>query len=116
MTRTVTETTVCDLGDGDAAETVRFDFGGRAFDIDLCGEHAAAMGPMIDVYGARARAAGARRMQRRAGLAATGRPRRSKASRDHAASVRRWAAQQGIEVSDRGRLPAAVVAKYEAAH
>ncbi|HEY2443433.1 MAG TPA: histone-like nucleoid-structuring protein Lsr2, partial [Streptosporangiaceae bacterium] len=27
-----------------------------------------------------------------------------------------WAAEQGIAVSERGRIPAAVVEKYEAAH
>ena len=31
------------------------------------------------------------------------------------AEVREWAKAQGIEVKDRGRVPAEVVAKYEAA-
>jgi hypothetical protein len=30
--------------------------------------------------------------------------------------VREWAKQQGIEVSERGRIPASVVSQYEEAH
>jgi hypothetical protein len=33
-----------------------------------------------------------------------------------AAAVRAWARQQGVAVSDRGRPPADVVRRYEAAH
>jgi Lsr2 len=36
--------------------------------------------------------------------------------RGHSSDVREWAKQQGIKVSERGRIPASVVAGYEAAH
>jgi hypothetical protein len=42
--------------------------------------------------------------------------RRTAAHRQRSAGVRAWAKKMGIEVSDRGRIPAAVVARYEAAH
>ena len=42
--------------------------------------------------------------------------RRTAAHRQHSAGVRAWAKKMGIEVSDRGRIPSAVVARYEAAH
>ena len=32
------------------------------------------------------------------------------------ADVRAWAREQGLQVGDRGRLPAAVIAQYDAAH
>lgn len=35
---------------------------------------------------------------------------------ERAAAIRAWAAEQGIDVSPRGKIPAAVVKQYEAAH
>ena len=42
--------------------------------------------------------------------------RRTTAHRQHSAAIRTWAKQAGIEVSDRGRIPADVVTRYEAKH
>jgi len=42
--------------------------------------------------------------------------RRTAAHRQHSAEVRAWAKASGIEVSDRGRIPAQVIADFEASH
>jgi len=44
-------------------------------------------------------------------------PRRPHAStsRQRSSDIRAWAKEQGITVSDRGRIPATVVAQYQAA-
>jgi hypothetical protein len=44
------------------------------------------------------------------------RPGRSAAGRDQTAGIRAWAKDKGIQVNDRGRIPASVVKEYEAAH
>jgi nucleoid-associated protein Lsr2 len=31
-------------------------------------------------------------------------------------AIRQWAREQGLQVSDRGRIPAEIVARYDAAH
>ena len=46
----------------------------------------------------------------------TGGAARRRAPRGNTQEIRVWARQQGIQVSDRGRVPADVIAKYEAAH
>jgi Lsr2 len=76
----------------------RFSFDGRDYEIDLCVWHR---------FAQHARKSSAR--------APVGK-RRTAAHRQHSAGVRAWAKKMGIEVSDRGRIPAAVVARYEAAH
>ena len=42
------------------------------------------------------------------------RPARTAASRQRSRDIRAWARQQGIELSDRGRMPASIVDEYEA--
>jgi len=49
--------------------------------------------------------------------AATGprRPARTAASRQRSRDIRAWAKEQGIPLSDRGRIPADIYAQYDAA-
>lgn len=85
----------------------RFSFQGRDYEIDLCSKHSDKFDEAISRYAERARKS-------------SGRParamRRTAAHRQHSANVRAWAKKMGIEVSDRGRIPADVVARYEATH
>jgi nucleoid-associated protein Lsr2 len=85
-----------------------FSFDGRDYEIDLCQRHSDTFDETISRYAEHARMSSA----------APGRSakRRTAAHRQHSASVRAWARQAGIEVSDRGRIPADVVARYDAAH
>ena len=85
----------------------RFSFDGRDYEIDLCAWHSDSFDETISRF-----AQHARKSQARAPVV----KRRTAAHRQHSASVRAWAKKMGIEVSDRGRIPAAVVARYEAAH
>lgn len=39
-----------------------------------------------------------------------------RANREHLAAVRSWARQNGLVVSDRGRVSAEIMAKFDAAH
>jgi hypothetical protein len=97
---------VDDIDGSEAEGTVRFGLAGVEYEIDLskknADQFASAIGPYIEA--ARKVSAG-----RRAGRAA--RP-----ARHDQSDVRAWARGQGLKVSDRGRIPADVLAQYEAAH
>jgi DNA-nicking Smr family endonuclease len=104
------QTVFIDDIDGGAAEgTVRFALDGTDYEIDLSGQHNDELRKTLQRYIARARKAGgtARRPSRGGG-------RRDSGSVDPTA-VRIWARQQGIAIKERGRVPADVLAKYQAA-
>jgi hypothetical protein len=52
---------------------------------------------------------------RKAGRGQPRRPGRTAASRQRSGEVRAWAKENGIAVSERGRIPASVVEQYYAA-
>ena len=93
-----------DLDGGPADETVRFRLGGTQYEIDLNKKNARAFRKQLAPFVEHARRAG--RGQRRP---------RTSSSRQRSGDIRAWAKEQGIAVSDRGRMPASVVAQYEAA-
>jgi hypothetical protein len=101
---------LCDLDDGnvDAEETLLFSLGNAAYEVDVCAKHAQQIRDGLQPFVAQARKTGAtsssRRRQRTAG------------SRQETAGIRSWAKDQGIQVNERGRIPASVVKEYEAAH
>jgi hypothetical protein len=99
-----------DLDGGQAEDTVRFGLDGAEYEIDLSAKHAEAMRKALEPYvSAARRAAGsaARRPGRNGRRAATAGP--------DSTAVREWAKAQGIEVKDRGRVPAELVVKFKAA-
>ena len=100
---------VDDLDGGEAEGTVRFGLDGVDYEIDLSAEHAEALrralAPFID---AARRGPGAGRQQGR------GRQRAGASGLD-TTEVREWARAQGVEVKDRGRIPAEVVARFKTA-
>lgn len=92
------------LPDG-AGETVCFSLDGASYEIDLDTTSAEKLRSALEPY----LAAGRRVSDSRAG-----KRRRVKLDHDPSA-VRAWASANGIGVSDRGRIPAAVLAHFEAA-
>jgi nucleoid-associated protein Lsr2 len=95
-----------DLDGGPADETVRFGLGGSEYEIDLSNKNATAFRKKLAPFIEHARKTG--RAPRR-------RPGRTTSSRERSGGIRAWAKDQGIAVSDRGRIPASVVEQYEAA-
>jgi len=93
-----------DLDGGPVGETVRFAVGGTAYEIDLNNKNARAFRKQLAPFVEHARRAG--RGQRRP---------RTSSSRRRSGDIRAWAKGQGIAVSGRGRIPASVVERYEAA-
>jgi hypothetical protein len=93
-----------DLDGGPADETVRFGLDGVDYEIDLSRQNARAFRRDFASFLIHARRAERRR-----------RPARGSSGRRRSGDIRAWAKDAGIEVSDRGRIPASVVAQYQAA-
>ena len=96
--------------DGSAAEgTVRFGLDGTEYEIDLNAGHAQQLRDALAAYVlAGRRASGGSRRPARGGH-------RGSASGLNTTEVRDWAKAQGIEVKDRGRIPAVLVVKFKEA-
>ena len=98
-----------DLDGTEAEGTVRFGLDGAEYEIDLSAEHAEALRDALARYvSAARRASGATRRPARNG-------RRTSAVGLNTTEVREWAKAQGIDVKDRGRVPAELVVKFKAA-
>ena len=91
-----------------AAGTVRFGLDGTEYEIDLNAGHARQLRDALAAYVRAARPVSGSRRPARGGRS---RP----ASALDTTKVREWAKAQGIEVKDRGRIPAELAAKFKAA-
>lgn len=103
MARRTIVTLEDDLEGGPADETLRFGVDGSEYEIDLNKKNAAALHKLLAPFVERARKAGS----------TAHRPVRTAASRRRSRDIRRWAKEQGIELAERGRIPANVLDKYE---
>ena len=106
MAQKITVALEDDLDGGPADETVWFGLGGADYEIDLSTKNANAFRRQLAPFIGHAR---------RAGRGPRRRPGRTASSRERSADIRAWAKDQGITVSDRGRIPASVAEQYEAA-
>ncbi len=108
--------TVLEVGDG---ETVLFSIDGTAYEIDLTHDNAASLRETLAPY-----IEAARRVSSRSGAGASrpaasgggsGRKQKRAGQRDYG-PIREWAAKNGFELSERGRVPSHVLDAYDAAH
>ncbi len=97
-----------DLDGSEAEGTVRFGLDGTEYEIDLSAAHRESLHQALEPFIARARKAGGTRRSPRAG-------RRAAAGGLNTTEVREWAKAQGIDVKERGRIPADVIARYREA-
>jgi hypothetical protein len=95
-----------DLDGGPADETVRFAFDSTGYEIDLSKKNARAFRKQLAPFVEHVRRAG-RGQRRQVG--------RTQSSRRRSVDIRAWAKEQGIAVSERGRIPASVAEQYESA-
>jgi hypothetical protein len=101
-----------DIDGGEAEGTVRFALDGTEYEIDLNAEHTEELRSALGKYVTHARKiSGA---ARRAGRAA-GRSARVAGNAPNTTEIRNWARENGYDIKDRGRVPADLVAKYQAA-
>jgi hypothetical protein len=88
----------------DDGQTITFAYQGIQYEIDLSEKNAKRFDKAISPFVAAARRAGSRPQ----------RPKVVAAAPDNKA-VRKWAQSNGIEVSDRGRVPVHIIEQYRAA-
>ncbi len=105
MAQKITVALQDDLDGGVADRTVRFGLGGVDYEIDLSEPNARAFRDQLAPFVEHAR---------KAVRTGSGRPLRSASSRHRSEAIRAWAKVQGLPVSDRGRIPAGVIERYEA--
>jgi hypothetical protein len=99
---------VDDIDGSDADGTIRFGLDGTDYEIDLNAENAQALRDALAGYISAARRAGGGTRQVRSG-------RKAPANGVNTTAVRVWAKAQGLEVKDRGRVPAELMVKFKAA-
>ena len=93
------------LADG-AGQTVTFGIDGSEYQIDLSNKNAAKLRKALQPYVDAGRRVGGQAQRRRS--------RAQPSSSSDAKAIRAWAAENGIELSARGRIPAAVMQQYQA--
>jgi hypothetical protein len=106
MAQRIQTVLIDDLDGGEAAGTVRFGLDGTEYEIDLSARHSDQLRKALELYLAHARPAGG---------TARGAARSRRGAAVDTAKVREWAKGRGIEVKDRGRVPADVVEQYQTA-
>jgi hypothetical protein len=97
-----------DIDGGEAEGTVRFGLDGNDYEIDLSAKHSEELQAALQKYVTHARkiSSAARRSATRVGR---------KPSATDTVAVRAWAKENGLDIKERGRIPADVVAKYREA-
>ena len=112
MAQKITTLFIDDIDGGAAEGTVRFALDGTEYEIDLNSEHSEELRSALGKYVPHARKVGG--AARRAGRGA-GRGARGAGSTLNTTEIRNWARENGYDIKDRGRGPADLVAKYQAA-
>ena len=97
---------VDDIDGSEATETVTFGLDGVAYEIDLSRATRPDAGELAQYV----------EHARKAGSAQSPPPPANGAGREQSARIREWASTHGHKVNERGRIPANIVAEYEAAH
>jgi hypothetical protein len=121
MAQHTTVALVDDLDGSKGSETIQFGIDGQHFEIDLNAKNAKALRKVLADFTAAARpvrssaqpvdrSSSSTRTKRASSKASTGR-----SASDVTAAIRSWANENGFEVAARGRIPADVRARYEAA-
>jgi len=101
MAKTVITTLTDDLDGSKAEQTVVFAYDGKSYEIDLSKKNAAAFEKSLAPYVSAGRRVTTTRK--------SGRPASSGLD---LTAIRTWARRNGYEVSDRGRVPLAVIEAY----
>jgi hypothetical protein len=109
MAQKVNVILIDDITGGEADETVEFALDGTSYEIDLGHGNSQELRDLLKPYINKGRKV----------TGTARRPSRSRATASDEArnkEMRAWAKAQGLKVNERGRVPADIVTKYEAAN
>jgi hypothetical protein len=107
---------VDDLDGSEASGTVTFALDGRAYEIDLSDDNAARLRDSLATFIAAARRTGSRRSRSQRSTTSEAPAAPTRPSREATAAIRTWARENGHDVSERGRIPKAVIEAYNSAN
>jgi hypothetical protein len=100
-----------DLDGSEGASTVKFGLDGKSYEIDLSEPHEKELRKALEKY------VGAATQVSAHNAAATGRRKYGTGpARRDTKHIREWLRSQGVEISDRGRIPTDLMNRYNAAH
>ena len=99
-----------DIDGSKADRTIEFGLDGVIYTIDLSDKNAGKLRKVLDPYLAVAARVGRTSGNRLAARGAAAAPSRS--NRDQNQAIREWAAKNGYEVSERGRIPSTIVEAF----
>jgi hypothetical protein len=102
---------VDDLDGSTADEQVEFAVDGKSYEIDLSSANSAKLRETLAPFVSAARRASSRR-----GGGTSPAPSRPVADREQNQAIREWAQQQGMKISERGRIPSNVLEAYHRSH
>jgi hypothetical protein len=100
-----------DLDGSEAEGTVRFGLDGADYEIDLSTTNAAKLRESLGQY-----IKAGRKVSSAAKRTTRATSNRAKSDGPSPSEIREWAASQGIEVSNRGRIPNDLLVKFQAAN
>ncbi|MDN5750439.1 MAG: Lsr2 family protein [Pseudonocardia sp.] len=113
MAKQTTVTLIDDLDGSEADEQVEFAIDGKGYEIDLSSANVSRLRDALAPYVSAARRTSGRRGS---SSSATSAPSRAGTDREQNQAIREWAQQQGMKISERGRIPSNVLEAYHQNH
>lgn len=113
MAKQTTVTLIDDIDGSEADEQIEFAIDGKAYEIDLSTANGSRLRDALAPFVSAARRAGGRRST---GGSSTSAPSRAGTDREQNQAIREWAVQQGMKISERGRIPSNVLEAYHQNH
>ena len=105
-----------DMDGTDADRTVEFGLDGASYTIDLSDKNAGKLRKALEPYITAGHRLGRGPVGGRGGPRTRTAAGAGRSSRDQNQAIRAWAAKNGYDVSERGRIPASVVEAFNEAH
>lgn len=113
MAKQTTVTLIDDIDGSDADEQVEFAIDGKSYEIDLSSANGSRLRDALAPFVSAARRAGGRRGSAASSSTSAARP---STDREQNQAIREWAVQQGMKISERGRIPSNVLEAYHQNH
>jgi hypothetical protein len=114
VAKQTTVTLVDDLDGTEADEQIEFAVDGRSYEIDLSEANVSRLREALAPFISAARRTGGRRSA--AATSSPAVPGRSSTDREQNQAIRDWAQQQGMKISERGRIPSNVLEAFHKSH
>ena len=113
MAKQTTVTLIDDIDGSEADEQVEFAIDGKSYEIDLSSANGSRLRDALAPFISAARRSGGRRSSAASSSTSAARP---STDREQNQAIREWAVQQGMKISERGRIPSNVLEAYHQNH